>query len=297
MIFWLPSGDRLGTIPGFWRNSFSRGTPMNFRRHEESLAGRYRRLTPLLAVLLFLGLGAPAQAHPESLSNLRLVLGTKDLRATLTLPLRDLTAWFPPGRYHNYISDVVAELQKTGDSLIEVSWDDSAALSPLSVNVHPGSTGFIVAEMRYAATAGANTLVVRSAQMPNMPDAHQQVAWLEDERSGVANSRVVAEQVLTVQDDTLTVELPDKPPTTQPATVIAASSAQFSSAGELPPARRAESPLASSRAVPRAICILLIVMPACALLVVLVMRRRRSLVARNPSQSSNWITSLCGRSN
>jgi len=269
---------------------------MYSRRHGDSLAFDGRRLLPLLSVFLFLGISGPAQAHPESLSNLRLVIGAKDLRATLTLPLRDLTGWFPPGRYHNYIADVVGELQKTGDSLIEVSWDDAAVLTPLSVNVHPGKTGFIIAELRYASPVGGNTLVVRTAQIANLPNDHQQVAWAEDERAGVATSRVIVEQVLTAQDDTLRVELPDVAATTQPAAVAAAPLQTSPTAGALPP-RRPESSLALSRTARRVAFVILLVLLVGAILVVFVAFKCRPLFARGTLETSTWITSICGRSN
>ena len=262
------------------------------RRNGDSLTFDPRRLVPLVFLFLFLFLSAPAQAHPESLSNLRLVFGAKELRATLTLPLRDLTGWFPPGRYHNYIADVVGELQKTGDSLLEVSWDDAAALTPLSVNVHPGNSGFIVADLRYPVPDKPETLIVRTAEIGNLPDAHQQVAWAEDERAGAANSRVIVEQVLTAQDDTLKVELPDPPPTTQ-ADVLAGLTrpTDASSAKVMVMPRGPYSPLALSRTVKRAAIVLLPVILFGALLARIVVNKRRPLTAREASETSTWITS------
>ena len=263
------------------------------RRNGDSLTFDPRRLVPLLSLFIFLFLPlAPAQAHPESLSNLRLVLGAKELRATLTLPLRDLTGWFPPGRYHNYIADVVGELQKTGDSLLEVSWDDAAALTPLSVNVHPGNSGFIVADLRYPVPDKPETLIVRTAEIGNLPDAHQQVAWAEDERAGAANSRVIVEQVLTAQDDTLKVELPD-PPTPNQSAAAAALATPIDSM----PVRAAgitqggRSSLASSRTVKRAAIVLLPVILFSAFLARIVVNKRRLLTAREASEASTWITS------
>jgi hypothetical protein len=173
----------------------------------------------VIVVLLFAGFSTPALAHPESLSNLRLVIGATELRATLTLPVRDLTRWFPPGGHANYTGDVVDELQRHGATLLGISWDDEAVAVPRNVNVHPGKTGFIIAEIRYATPAGGNTLVVHSTHLGNLPNDHQQVAWAEDERSGISASRVIAEQILTAQEDTLTIELPEvvSPPAIPPA--------------------------------------------------------------------------------
>jgi hypothetical protein len=262
---------------------------MNSRRHGNSDDLRNNRLLPLLSVLLFFTIPVPAQAHPESLSNLRLVLGARELHATLTLPVRDLTGWFPPGRYHNYIADVVGELQKEEAGLLEVSFDDGAALTPLNVAVHPGKPGFILADFRYGVPAEINTLVVRTAEIGNLPNDHQQVVWVEDERAGAAASRVVAEQVLNAQQDTLSVELPDAPTTTQPAVVAQASSPNVVSTSTSTSISTPTPAVAPAHPARRA---LLMVAPAALLAVlfgIVVVLRRPGSVSGNASDTSTFI--------
>jgi hypothetical protein len=166
---------------------------------------------PAVMFLFFWLAGAGwAGAHPESISNLRLVLRPNRLSATMTLPVRDLTRWFPPGTHPNYISDVVRELRQQMPSILDVAWDDALA-QPISSEVVPGKTGFIIAKLEYAMPEGASTLLVRSESLGNLPSDHQQVASVEDERGGVAASRVLVEELLNVQQDTLTLDLPDAP--------------------------------------------------------------------------------------
>lgn len=182
---------------------------MNFISVGNRFASKRKGWLSLLLLMLFGGLSTTVHAHPESLSNLRLVIGAQELHATLTLPVRDLTRWFPPGRYANYTADVVNELQRTGGTLLDIDWDGESVAASKNVNVHPGKTGFIIAEICYPVPAGGSALRVRSAHLGNLPNDHQQVAWAEDERAGPSTSRVVVEEILTAQQDTLTVELPE----------------------------------------------------------------------------------------
>src|SRR5436309_10309596 len=107
----------------------------------------------LLVLLLIAGLSPSAAiAHPESLSTLRLTIqgDPPALHATLTLPVRDLSKWFPPRRYANYLSEVSQQLQRDADGLLEIHCDPGApGLKTLRADVHPGETGFIIAEMTY----------------------------------------------------------------------------------------------------------------------------------------------------
>ncbi len=147
-----------------------------------------------------------ARAHPESVSNLTLSLGPTNLHAVMTLPTRDLTRWFPPGRYQNYVADVLRELQGQADTLLEVRWDD--AVGHLSrANIHRGLTGFIIAELDYPLVGDAAVLQVRVSSIGNLPNDHQEITSIEDDRGG-AGGRMLAEETLTAQQDTLSVDLP-----------------------------------------------------------------------------------------
>jgi len=105
----------------------------------------HRRL--VLAALLCAGT-LPARAHPESISTLRLVLGRQTIWATLALPIRDLTRWFPPGRYTNYAAEVSRELQATAADLFELRVDGQAVAAARSA-ARPGSPGFILVEIDF----------------------------------------------------------------------------------------------------------------------------------------------------
>ena len=180
-----------------------------------------------------------AGAHPESVSNMRLTLAPAGLHAVMTLPTRDLTRWFPPGRYPDYVADVVRELQGQADSLLQVRWDD--AVAHLSrANVHRGLTGFVIAELDYPVPDGAAVMQVRSTSIGNLPNDHQEFTSLEDDRGGTAGGRILAEETLTAQQDTLSVDLPtvdasaSKSAVPTNVTIATASAASQAASGQSP---------------------------------------------------------------
>ena len=162
----------------------------------------------LMAVLLFAV--APAGAHPESLSTLRVAIDGRTLNVTLTLPLRDLSRWFPPGRYPHYAEDVSAELQKIGGGLVALEWD-GAPLQPGDVRVHAGEAGFLLAELKFPMPAATGSLYVRSTQIGQLPNDHQQLLQVEDVRRGPKDIRVLADQTLTAQQDGVDIDVPAGP--------------------------------------------------------------------------------------
>jgi hypothetical protein len=192
----------------------------------------------LVALALFI---APrtASAHPESVSTLRLSLRPSEMHVTLILPVRDLSRWFPAGRYKNYTADVVRELAAVAGDLLVVAWDEDVVM-PLRTNVHPGQVGFIIIEEDFAIPAGAGSLQMRSALLANLPNDHQQLTMVEDARRGAALERILAEETLTAQEDTLAVELPEVPA----ANVAPIASDNSSAPGA---ARAAAMPTRSSR--------------------------------------------------
>jgi len=149
-----------------------------------------------------------AHAHPESFSNVHFTLTPSAMHVTLILPVRDLTRWFPPGKYKNYTADVVRELGTQAGDLLVVAWDEQPA-RPNRTKVHPGQKGFIIVEEDFGIPAGAASLTVQSALLPNLPSDHQELALVEDARRGVADERILVEETLTAQQDSFSVELPE----------------------------------------------------------------------------------------
>src|SRR5688572_18109717 len=77
----------------------------------------------LVGFLLLALLPIPAVAHPEGFSGLRLRIDIPEATAVLTVHTRDMSRWFPPGDYPNYVPDVSAALAKSPSELIELRAD------------------------------------------------------------------------------------------------------------------------------------------------------------------------------
>jgi hypothetical protein len=70
----------------------------------------------------------------------------------------------------------------------------------------------VIVELTYKIPQRAHVLQVRSAHLANLPAAHQQLLCIEDERVPGDDVRVLLEDALTTQQDTLSIELPDAAP-------------------------------------------------------------------------------------
>lgn len=168
-------------------------------------AARWSVVAFLVATAL---LSRTTLAHPESFSNVRFTLSPSAMHVTLILPVRDLSRWFPPGRYKNYTADVVRELSTQVGDLLVVGWDGEIA-KPTHTNVHAGQVGFIIVEEDFVTPAKAGSLAVRSALLENLPNDHQELALVEDARGGPSTERILAEETLTAQQDDFAVDLPE----------------------------------------------------------------------------------------
>jgi hypothetical protein len=182
-------------------------------------AAQWSVIAFLVAAALF---SPPSFAHPESFSNVRLTLAHSTMHVTLILPVRDLGKWFPAGRYKNYTADVVQELGAQADDLLVVAWDEQPARATRT-NVHPGQMGYIIVEEDFGIPAGAGSLQMRSSLLANLPNDHQQLAMVEDARRGPSAERILAEETLTAQQDTLSINLPEAPSESSASTLLASN--------------------------------------------------------------------------
>lgn len=164
----------------------------------------------ITASLLIAQAPAPALAHPESVSSLRLTLESDGIHLLLILPTRDLSRWFPPGKFKNYQADVARELNGVAKDLAVVACDEQV-VAARHASARMGMVGQIVIEADYPLPGGAESLQLQSAMLSNLPNDHQQLAMVEDARQGAAKIRILAEQTLTAQQNLLEVRLPDAP--------------------------------------------------------------------------------------
>jgi hypothetical protein len=199
--------------------------------HPSRAVALWLGILPLLALTVFIS--RQVDAHPESVSQVRMVLTSSGMHATLVLPVRDLSRWFPPGRYKNYTADVVRELGNQAGDLLLVAWDEQRQ-QPSHTIVHPGTTGFIIVEADYVVPADAAALAVRSLMLPNLPNDHQQLVLVEDGRRGKGMERILADQTLTAQQDTLQVDVPEAPPVAAGTMTPVGASSNAAPASEQP---------------------------------------------------------------
>ncbi len=153
-----------------------------------------------------------AYAHPEGFSGLHLTISSEGMRAAVTLHTRDLDAWFPPGKYPDYVNDVCREMEKTVDEIVEVQIDEQP-LAITSVKAFLLEVGLIEIDVDYDFSGNDSPveLLVWSKHLIRMPRGHQQLLFVEDRRdvpADVEHGLMRMEDVLTVERDAGAVILP-----------------------------------------------------------------------------------------
>lgn len=176
------------------------------------------------AILLLAG--SDAFGHPESISSLRVALRPGGAVVTLTLCKRDLGTWFPPAAGREYTTFVADGLRREAKELLELQFDDAIA-EVSGTRVRPAGPGTVVVELNFKMPPRARVLQIRSKHLTRLPAGHQQLLCIEDQRAatgdepdaGAEDVRVLLEDTLTTDQDTLSIELPDAAaaPATRPS--------------------------------------------------------------------------------
>ena len=170
-----------------------------------------RRLA--LAALFLLSLSATTSAHPEGFSGLRVQVRADGVRASLTIHTRDMTAWFPPGKYPDYVPQVTRALGAMPAELLEVSFDD-APIATTNSGAFLVETGLIQVDLDYPSPPPeARTLRVWTKHLPHLPRGHQQLLFVVD-----AGDRTLCEATLSSEEDSAECDLPSAAGATQPGT-------------------------------------------------------------------------------
>jgi len=157
-----------------------------------------------LCIFAFCGLflAMPALAHPEGYSGLRITVGPQQIKAVLTLHTRDMSTWFPPAKYPDYVSDVCRELGQHPQDLLEISIDEQA-LAPRNSKAFSPETGMIEVDFEYARPLVAQKVQVWSKHIIQLPRGHQQLLFVDDDKG-----KPITEDNLTTEQDAVVVELP-----------------------------------------------------------------------------------------
>ena len=169
-----------------------------------------RRLA--LAALLLLALSATAFAHPEGFSGLRVQVRRDGVRASLTVHTRDMTGWFPPGKYPDYVPQVSRALEAMPDELLEVAFDD-VPVPATKAAAFLAETGLIQVDVHYPPPPReARTIRIWSKHLPHLPRGHQQLLFVID-----PGEAALCEATLSSEEDSATCDLPSAS-STQPTT-------------------------------------------------------------------------------
>jgi hydrogenase/urease accessory protein HupE len=171
------------------------------------------RAAAIFAAFLMCLLPSFAHAHPEGFSGLHLRVQGDSATAVLTLHTRDMSNWFPPGKFPDYVTDVSAALAKSPDQLLELR-ADANVVEPGAVRVSSPEVGMIQVEVNYAIGAGRAALEVWSKHLARLPRGHQQLFFAIDVRRGPTGHAVettLLEETLSTDNDSVTIELPLSP--------------------------------------------------------------------------------------
>ena len=167
-----------------------------------------------LALLLSLAITSIASAHPEGFSGLRVQVRPDGVCASLTVHTRDMTAWFPPGTYPDYVPQVSRALAAMPDELLEVAFDDDSPVPATKAAAFLVETGLIQVDLDYPPPPReARTIRVWSKHLPHLPRGHQQLLFVVD-----AGDATLCEATLSREEDSAACDLPSASSSTQPTT-------------------------------------------------------------------------------
>ena len=152
-----------------------------------------------------LAIAAAAHAHPVGFSGLRVTISPDVIHVEGTLHTRDLSAWFPPGKYPNYVADVCTHMSANPQEVLEVRLDDQP-LPPATVRSWSPETGMIEFDIDYAASAGGREMTIWSKHVMFLPHGHQQLLSVDDARISPPVS--LLEDALSSDHDWASVQVP-----------------------------------------------------------------------------------------
>ena len=155
-----------------------------------------------------------AVAHPEGFSGVHIKVEADRLRAAVTLHTRDLSLWFPPGKYPDYVADVCRAMEAGAAEILELQIAEKA-LPAAKVKAFSEEVGLIELDLDYDLVVPPEgvELLVWSKHLIHMPRGHQQLLFVEDRRGlqADAESPLLLDDILTVQRDASAAALPPPP--------------------------------------------------------------------------------------
>jgi hypothetical protein len=167
-------------------------------------------LACFLAIALLSIVPRPVAAHPEGFSGLQVIIQSDRVRAVLTLHTRDMSNWFPPLKYPDYVADVSREMRTHPLDLLDMKLDD-VSVPPIDCKTSSPEVGMIEVDIDYPMGQPASWLTVWSKHLGWFPRDHQQLLTVEDHRAGagpVKGVRLLRQSSLTSEENAAEVEIP-----------------------------------------------------------------------------------------
>ncbi len=148
-------------------------------------------------------------AHPEGFSGLQVTITADQIQVAVTVHTRDLDAWFPAGKYPDYVADVTREMERTADEIVEVQIEGERQEIE-SITAFLLEVGLIEIDVNYPLPESGDPmeLLVWSKHLIRMPRGHQQLLFVEDRRQIMPSSGEPSDTLQGVMrlDDVLTIE-------------------------------------------------------------------------------------------
>ncbi|HEX8912211.1 MAG TPA: HupE/UreJ family protein [Humisphaera sp.] len=188
-----------------------------------------RAIATALVTICAVWFGAPAAAHPEGFSGLRVVVEPGAVRLEATIHTRDLDRWFPPRSFPDYVVGVCRGFEREAPDLYAVEIDGSAA-SPRNARAFLLEPGLIQIDLDYGAPAAPRNLSVEFLRFAKLPRGHAQYVTVDDARRPPppgGKPRTLLHDRIDADSPASALDLPPPPPaaTTGPATAPAAGPA------------------------------------------------------------------------
>lgn len=151
-----------------------------------------------------------AFAHPEGFSGLRVEVLADRIQVSLTVHTRDMSNWFPPGKYPDYVPQVMAAMSASPGDALEIHLDDQPipATNPRATLI---DVGLIQLELDFSRPSTAKTLQVWSKHLGYFPRGHEQLLFIDHD------GQTLLEDTLTSDHDSAEVDLPIAIASTLPA--------------------------------------------------------------------------------
>jgi len=154
----------------------------------------------------------PAFAHPIGYSGMRFLVYKDKATAILTIHTRDMTDWFPPLKYPDYVTDVCKAIIADPSDLLDIQLDGKVVAANEKRSSSP-EVGMIEVDLTYPIAKMPATIAIWSKLLVRLPAGHQQLLYVEDMRSnpGGLSGPDLFEGTLSREEDGTTVDIPVQP--------------------------------------------------------------------------------------